>query len=153
LPVKAVGGTAPTKPERRDKLVTVERAHAFSPPARASTTFHSRCKILGFAGSIAVRGKAMRPKFVYVAALAASLFCTAHGALAGNIMFGPGPGLTGNDTGGIIMYAPGLDRGTYHQLAANWCARWGRLSHVTSMHRNYGDYVGFVCIDRPWMIH
>ena len=95
----------------------------------------------------------MRPKFVFVAALAASLICAGHAALAGNIMFGLGPGLTGNDTGGIIMYAPGLDRGAYHQMAANWCARWGRLSHVTSMHRIYGDYVGFVCIDRPWMIH
>jgi hypothetical protein len=51
------------------------------------------------------------------------------------------------------MFAPGLDRGAYHQLAANWCARWGRLSHLTSMHLRYGDYVGFVCIDRPWMIH
>ena len=63
------------------------------------------------------------------------------------------PYTKGNDTGGIITYAPGLDRGAYHQMAANWCARWGRLSHVTSMHRIYGDYVGFVCIDRPWMIH
>ena len=70
-----------------------------------------------------------------------------HGALAGNIMYGPGPGLTGNDTGGIIMYAPGSIAAPTTRLAANWCARWGRLSHVTSMHRNYGDYVGFVCID------
>jgi hypothetical protein len=95
----------------------------------------------------------MRPKLIFVVALAASLGCAGHAALAGNVMFGPGPGLTGNDTGGIIMYAPGLDRSAYHQLAANWCARWGRLSHLTSMHRVYGDYVGFVCIDRPWMIH
>jgi hypothetical protein len=68
----------------------------------------------------------MRPKLVVVAALAASLFCagslfcTGHGALAGNMIYGPAPGLTGNDTGGIIMFAPGLDRGAYHQLAANW---------------------------------
>jgi hypothetical protein len=95
----------------------------------------------------------MRPKLVVVAALAASLFCAGHGALAGNMIYGPAPGLTGNDTGGIIMFAPGLDRGAYHQLAANGCARWGRLSHLTSMHLRYGDYVGFVCIDRPWMIH
>jgi hypothetical protein len=102
---------------------------------------------------MAARGKVMRPKLICLAALAASLVCGAQSALAGNIIYGPGPGLTGNDTGGIIMYAPGLDRGAYHQLAANWCARWGRLSHVTSMHRNYGDYVGFVCIDKAWMIH
>jgi hypothetical protein len=142
-----------TKPKRRDKLATVERADVRYRLAWASAAFHLRRKILGFGRSIVARGKVMRPKLVFVAALAASLFCAGHGALAGNIMFGPGPGLTGNDTGGIIMYAPGLDRGAYHQLAANWCARWGRLSHVTSMHRMYGDYVGFVCIDRPWMIH
>jgi hypothetical protein len=95
----------------------------------------------------------MRPKLISFATLAAALAWAGHAALAGNIMFGPGPGLTGNDTGGIIMYAPGLNRGAYHQLAANWCARWGRLPHLTSIHRVYGDYVGFVCIDRPWMIH
>ena len=67
----------------------------------------------------------MRSKFIVVAALAASLICAGQAALAGNIMFGPGPGLTGNDTGGIITYAPGLDRGAYHQMAAHWCARLG----------------------------
>ena len=95
----------------------------------------------------------MRPKLMFIAALAVALGCASHAALAGNIMFGPGPGLTGNDTGGIIMYAPGLDRGAYHKMAANWCARWGRLSHINSMHRAYGYYIGFVCIDRPSMIH
>jgi hypothetical protein len=38
-------------------------------------------------------------------------------------------------------------------MAEDWCARWHRLSHVTSVHRVYGDYVSFVCIDKPWMIH
>ena len=147
LAVKALRRALATKPERRDTYVRI------GAPWEVSVAFQARRKILGFAGQIAARGKAMRPKFVFVAALAASLAGAGHAALAGNIMFGPGPGLTGNDTGGIIMYAPGLDRGAYHQMAANWCARWGRLSHVTSMHRVYGDYVGFVCIDRPWMIH
>jgi hypothetical protein len=65
---------------------------------------------------------------------------------------GPGPGITGNDTGGIIPYSPAIEP-IYRQLAAEYCARWGRLSHITSVHRRYGDYVGFVCIDKPWMIH
>jgi hypothetical protein len=82
--------------------------------------FHSICGILGF-GVIRGQGKAMRPKFIF--ALAAVQGCAGHVAFAGNIMFGPGPGLTGNETGGIITYAPGLDRRTYHQMAANWCAR------------------------------
>ncbi len=65
---------------------------------------------------------------------------------------GPGPGITGNDTGGIIPYSPAIEP-IYRQLAAEYCARWGRLSHITSVHRRYGDYIGFVCIDKPWMIH
>jgi hypothetical protein len=74
-------------------------------------------------------------------------------ALAGAVFLGPGHGVTANDTGGIIPYSPGLRRAIYHEMAANWCARWSRLSYVTSVPRKYGDYVGFVCIDRPGMIH
>ncbi len=70
----------------------------------------------------------------------------------GGMFAGPGPWITGNDTGGIIPYSPAIET-TYKQMAQDWCARWGRLSHVTSVHRVYGDYVGFVCIDKPWMIH
>jgi hypothetical protein len=153
LAVKASRTAPATKAERRDKEVTVARRVQSSAMLGATAAFHLRCEILRFRPSIAARGKAMRPKLIFVAALAASLIYAEHAALAGNIVLGPGPGLTGNDTGGIIMYAPGLGRGAYHQMAANWCARWGRLSHLTSMHRHYGDYVGFVCIDRPWMIH
>ena len=48
---------------------------------------------------------------------------------------GPGKGLTGNDTGGIIAYLPDLERGAYREMAANWCARWDRISFITSEHR------------------
>lgn len=65
---------------------------------------------------------------------------------------GPGRGITGNDTGGIIPYSPAVEA-TYRDLAAAHCARWHRLSHITSVHRQYGDYISFVCIDRPGMIH
>jgi hypothetical protein len=97
--------------------------------------------------------KAMRRKLIFVMALALLLPCAGRAALAGAVFLGPGWGLTGNDTGGIISYAPYPERGVYREMAANWCARWGRLSHLTSAHRKYGDYVGFVCIDRPGMIH
>lgn len=70
----------------------------------------------------------------------------------GGTFTGPGYWITGNDTGGIIPYSPAVDA-TYKDMAADWCARWHRLSHVTSVHRVYGDYVSFVCIDKPWMIH
>jgi hypothetical protein len=43
--------------------------------------------------------------------------------------------------------------GVYRAMAADWCARWGRLSHVTSVHRIYGDYISFVCMDRSGVIH
>ena len=66
---------------------------------------------------------------------------------------GPWPSIAGNDTGGIIAYAPNLE-GLYPQIARDYCATWwGRLSQVTSVHRRYGDYISFVCIDKPWMIH
>jgi len=65
---------------------------------------------------------------------------------------GPWPGILGNDTGGIIPYAPNLE-GLYPQIASDYCASWGRLSHVTSVHRRYGDYISFVCIDKPRIIH
>jgi hypothetical protein len=65
---------------------------------------------------------------------------------------GPGPGVTGNDTGGIFPYSPGVEP-IYRQIAADHCARWGRFGKVTSIHRVYGDYVGFVCYDRPGKIH
>jgi hypothetical protein len=89
----------------------------------------------------------------YAAASAGSIIAfvlCCGGALA--FFNGPGPGITGNDTGGIIPYSPAV-AGIYRQLAADYCASWGRLSHITSVHRRYGDYIGFVCIDKPWMIH
>lgn len=92
-------------------------------------------------------------KLLAVVALAVALPVTAGTAFAGAVVLGPGPGLTGNDTGGIIAYTPALQHGVYRAMAADWCERWGRLSHVTSVHRRYGDYIGFVCIDRPYMIH
>lgn len=86
---------------------------------------------------------------MFVATIVALTLCPGGLAMAGPA--GPGPGITGNDTGGIIPYSPAV-AGIYRQLAADYCASWGRLSHITSVHRRYGDYIGFVCIDKPWMI-
>ena len=95
----------------------------------------------------------MRRSLLVVTALTLLLACAGRVAWAGAVFVGPGPGLTGNDTGGIIAYTSDLRRGVYRKMAMNWCARWGRLSYVTSVHHKYGDYVSFVCIDRPGMIH
>jgi hypothetical protein len=95
----------------------------------------------------------MRQKLLAIIAVAVLLPCLSRGAAAGAVFVGPGPGLTGNDTGGIIAYSPDLEHRVYRKVAAEWCGRWYRLSHVTSVHRRYGEYIGFVCIDRPNMIH
>ena len=56
-----------------------------------------------------------------------------------------GPGLTGNDTGGIIQWTPEVDL-IYRDIAAEHCARWNRVAQITSVHRWYGEYIGFVCL-------
>jgi hypothetical protein len=95
----------------------------------------------------------MRRNLWIVIALALLISSAACLAVAGVVFLGPGRGLTGNDTGGIIVYQPNLEPDVYREMAANWCARWNRLSHVTSVHRMYGDYISFVCMDRPGLIH
>jgi hypothetical protein len=75
--------------------------------------------------------------------LAIAVVLTSFGAYAGAA--GPGPGLTGNDTGGIIQWTPEVDQ-TYHDIAATHCARWNRFAGITSVHRTYGDYIGFRCV-------
>jgi hypothetical protein len=75
--------------------------------------------------------------------LAVALVLNSIAAYAG--VAGPGPGLTGNDTGGIIQWTPDADL-VYREIAATHCARWNRLAGITSVHRRYGDYIGFQCI-------
>jgi hypothetical protein len=57
---------------------------------------------------------------------------------------GPGPGLTGNDTGGIIPWSP-----ANRVLAVEWaqahCARYGKIARITSVQAQYGGYIGFAC--------
>lgn len=55
------------------------------------------------------------------------------------------PGLTGNDTGGIIQWTPDTNL-VYRNIAAAHCARWSRFASITSVHRGYGEYIGFQCI-------
>lgn len=96
-----------------------------------------------------------RNTLIAVALSVALSCCTGSIALAG--LLGPGPWFNhpwpyGNDTGGIIPYTPEI-KGVYRQMAASYCAHWHRLSQVTSVHRKYGDYISFVCMDRPHVIH
>jgi hypothetical protein len=60
------------------------------------------------------------------------------------------PGLAGwhdlraNDTGGIIPWSPSVAL-TYRHIATEHCARFDKIAVITSVHRRYGDYVGFRC--------
>jgi hypothetical protein len=61
-----------------------------------------------------------------------------------------GPGITGNDTGGIIPYPlvaalGGNDRTVAQAMASEHCARYRKFAVVTSIDRQYGDYVSFDC--------
>lgn len=65
---------------------------------------------------------------------------------------GPGRGITGNDTGGIIPYPlvaalrdGASDIAVAKAMASEHCARYGKRAVITSIHREYGDYVAFAC--------
>lgn len=53
-------------------------------------------------------------------------------------------GVRGNDLGGIIPWSPEIAT-VYRNIAAGFCARWDKVSVITSVHDVYGDYVGFRC--------
>ena len=57
---------------------------------------------------------------------------------------GPGWGLTGNNTGGIIQWTPEVNY-IFRDLAFYHCARFNKIAVISSVHRRYGDYVGFRC--------
>jgi hypothetical protein len=69
---------------------------------------------------------------------------------------GPGPGLTGNDSGGIIPYAlvasqsqgnnsATTDRVVARAMAAEHCARYNMRAVNLNIRRKYGEYVSFNC--------
>ena len=92
------------------------------------------------------------PLSVLSLALAAALVEPTPALAFGSEFAGPGPTITGNNTGGIFPYRPAVP-GTYQEIAESFCARYGRLAKITSLHPIYGDYVSFVCYDRPGRIH
>lgn len=68
------------------------------------------------------------------------IFGMALGACAG-----PWPLLTGNDTGGIIAWSPAAEAEA-RSMAANHCRGYGRDARITSVGRQYGDFIGFSCL-------
>jgi hypothetical protein len=57
---------------------------------------------------------------------------------------GPGGGVTGNDTGGIIPYASADPAGA-SVLASEHCARYDKLPRATGVDPQYGGYYSFAC--------
>ena len=80
-----------------------------------------------------------------VAAFSAILVTNAS---AFNTLFDSVWGPKGNDTGGIIPWSPENERNSY-DIAAAQCARWNKFPVATSIHRQYGDYIGYKCVWDP----
>jgi hypothetical protein len=64
-------------------------------------------------------------------------------AATASALFGVPP-FEGNDTGGIIAWSPEAHRHR-HAIAADHCARYGKVHRITSVMPRYGDYIGFAC--------
>ena len=55
---------------------------------------------------------------------------------------------SGNDTGGIIPWSCETEA-LAPDIAADFCARWDKYPRITSVHRQYGDYIAFRCLWSP----
>ncbi len=56
----------------------------------------------------------------------------------------------GNDTGGIISWSCEAEVAA-PAIAAEHCARFDKAHRITSVHRQYGDYISFQCLWNPRM--
>ena len=57
-------------------------------------------------------------------------------------------GPKGNDTGGIIPWSPENELAAL-DIAQNNCGRYNEYANITSVHREYGDYIGYECVLDP----
>ena len=73
---------------------------------------------------------------IAIAASAASLLLAACA--------GPGLGLTGNDTGGIIPWSP-VNKAYFQDAAAQHCLQYAKVAKITGVDAQYGGYVSFSC--------
>jgi hypothetical protein len=55
-----------------------------------------------------------------------------------------------NDTGGIIPWSC-ENEAIAPQIAADYCARWDKYYRITSVHRQYGDFIAFACLWSPYV--
>jgi hypothetical protein len=57
-------------------------------------------------------------------------------------------GAKGNDTGGIIPWSPENETAAL-DIAQGNCGTFGKYAVITSVHREYGDYIGYACSWKP----
>lgn len=74
-------------------------------------------------------------------AVSVAIFCL----FALSACAGPGPGLTGNDTGGIIPYA-NFSGAEAQAMASQHCASYGKIARATGVDPRYGGYYSFSCV-------
>ena len=53
--------------------------------------------------------------------------------------------ISGNDTGGMIVWSPENER-VASAAAHGHCAAYGKDAYITSIYRQYGHYIGFACV-------
>ena len=53
-----------------------------------------------------------------------------------------------NDTGGIIPWSC-ENEAMAQEIAGAYCARWDKYHRITSVHRQYGDFIAFNCLWSP----
>ena len=94
----------------------------------------------------------MRRSLWVVVALALMLPCVGGVALAGAVFLGPGPGLTANDTGGIIAYSAATEADA-RQIAVDHCASYGKVVKFLAVDAQYGGYISFACRWVPYGAH
>jgi hypothetical protein len=56
----------------------------------------------------------------------------------------------GNDTGGIFPWSCESEAWAL-EIAAQHCAGFGKYPRITSVHRQYGDYIAFACLWTPYI--
>ena len=84
----------------------------------------------------------MKAAFV-ASVMAASLLASTAGAYEyGSVQ--------GNDTGGIIPWSCETEM-VAQDMAGNHCGTFGKYARITSVTREYGNYIAFACLWNPYV--
>jgi hypothetical protein len=84
----------------------------------------------------------MKAAFV-ASVMAASLLASTAGAYEyGSVQ--------GNDTGGIIPWSCETEM-VAQDMAGNHCGNFGKYARITSVTRQYGDFIAFACLWNPYI--